>query len=247
VPPPGQLWELLLTVLFIVFSCGVLTFGNSYILEEEHVYMYMIGVLGFVLSVRLATSTLPRGINSFRYAPLVIPVASRLGELFVSGHGQDPSVRAHSAHHPAMFLFSLLAIIVCRWYLNNIEFTPARNHMIVDCISLVCLGQSWWEKRQPDPERHGFTGTRCAIAMVLFSLPVAIYQANLHQGQTAKHRTTSPGLGVVVIIKMLLLIMIVTGPSSATSVGLFSAQACAIFVISGMNGPVMVRHQSLML
>lgn len=246
-PPPGQIWELLLTLLFVVFSCGVLTFGNSYILEEDHVCMYMIGVLGFVLTFRLASATTNRLARAptnglFRYCTLIIPVASRLGELFVSGHGQDPSVRAHTVHHPAVFLSSVVALVVGRCYLKFIQFTPSQNHMIADCISLVCLGQSWWEKRQPDPERHGFTGTRCAIAMILIGLPVAIYQANLKQGQNVRERKTTPGTGVTVVIKLLLLILIVTGPSCATSVALFSAQAAAIFVISDMTGPSMVRH-----
>lgn len=236
-PPPGQVWELILTMLFVVFSCGILTFGNSYILEEEHVCMYMIAILGFVLSVRLASGAQSKPGSLQQYGPLIIPIASRLGELFVTGHGQDPSVRAHDAHHPAIFLSGIVALVAARWYLNHVHFTPSFAHMMVDCATLACLGQSWWEKRQPDPERHGFAGTRCAIALVLIGLLISLYQANLQQGQVVRPRNDTSGSGVAIIIKLMLLIMIVTGPSSASSMALFSAQASAIFVISRISGP----------
>lgn len=248
-PAPAQLWEILLTILFVIFSCGVLTFGNSYILEEEHVCMYMIGILGFVLTLRfVAAPTTTSGSQSTfvqRFAPLVIPVASRLGELFVSGHGQDPSVRAHNAHHPAFFLSSVLILAMARWHFFHGGITPSAQHMMVDCMSLICLGQSWWEKRHPDTERHGFGGTRCAIAMVLISLLLSIYQAIHAQKEATGKGKRTAGYAINVIIKLLLLIMIVTGPASATSMVLFSAQMTAIYIISGISGPTMVRFAYL--
>ena len=237
VPPPANIWELVLTLLFVVFSCGVLTFGNSYILEEEHISTFMIGVLSFVLTIRLA-STHHQQMTLCRYAPLIIPIASRVGELFVTGHGQDPSTRAHNVHHAAMFLSSVILLFVGRWYLFYTRITVAPSHMIVDCTTLLCLGQSWWEKRDPDTERHGFGGTRCAIVLVMASLLHALFRVAQTQSQQGKLGTqASPGDTMSIIIKILLLIMIVTGPSAATSVVLFSGQAAAMIVISKITGP----------
>jgi GPI ethanolamine phosphate transferase 3 subunit O len=261
IPSPGQSLEILLTLLFIVFSCGVLTFGNSYILEEEHTCMFMIGILGFVLAVRLgsAAKTNATSNNAQQWA-LIIPVASRLSELFVTGHGQDPSTRAHTAHHPIMFLSSIFLLMVGRWFLcsNVLPFTPSRHQMMTDIATLLCLGQSWWEKRHSDQERHGFWGARFAIAIVLLSFGVSIYQALLtvHERQHQQYQQSlkdkpqmttllPPGGAVTIIIKLLLLVMIVTGPSAATSALLFSAQAAAIFVISGIVGHSMVRWSCL--
>ncbi|CAB9512481.1 ethanolamine phosphate transferase 3 [Seminavis robusta] len=257
IPMPGQLWELLLTALFVVFFCGMLTFGNSYILEEEHVCMYMIGILGFVLAARSAAATQSNNATTSyvkRYAPLVIPVASRLGELFVTGHGQDPSTRAHTAHHPMMFLSSVVLLMAGRWYLcDGLQFTRSRQHMALDLATLAFLAQAWWEKRQPESDRHGFAGARCAIALVLLSLPWSIYQAltTVHERQNQQYQeqlrnkppttlSLPPGDAVTIIFKLLLLVMIVTGPSSATSALLFSAQAAAVFLLSGMTGPSMI-------
>jgi len=242
-PPPAKVWEYALTLLFVVFACGVLSFGNSYILEEEHIYMYMIGVLSSILTIRLAS--VPSQQSSFfrRYAPLMIPVASRIGELFVTGHGQDPSVRAHSAHHAAIFLSGLLALCFGRYYMFHSGTTPAMLHMAVDCIALACLAQSWWEKRHPDPDRHGFLAARCSIALVVLSLPLAIYEATRATQRSANQPTAKPasqrtrGDSICIIIKILILITIVTGPSAATSVLLFSIQAASISIISGIAGP----------
>ena len=239
VPPPANIWELVLTLLFVVFSCGVLTFGNSYILEEEHISMFMIGVLSFVLTIRLASMHQQTDLRC--YAPLLIPTASRLGELFVTGHGQDPSTRAHNVHHAAIFLSSVVLLFVGRWYLFHARITVALSHMIVDCVALLCLGQSWWEKRDPDTERHGFGGTRCAIVLVAVSLLHALFCVAQTQSYQAKggYQALS-GDTMAIIIKILVLIMIVTGPSAATSAVLFSGQAAAIILMSKMTGPSQV-------
>lgn len=239
-PPPAKLWELLLTLFFAVFSCGVLTFGNSYILEEKHIYMHMIGVLSLVLVIRLASTAISQPLLR-QYAPLIIPVASRMGELFVTGHGQDPSTRVHSAHHGAVFLSSIFLLIAGRYSMFKIQITSELWHMVVDCAAMLCLGQAWWEKRNPDPERHGFIAIRCSVVLILLSLPHGVYRTTQHRIQTTKERySTTSGDALAIIIKLLILVMIVTGPSSATSVVFFAAQAACIAVISSISGPAEV-------
>ena len=205
--------------------------------------MHMIGVLSFVLATRLASIPTPQQ-SVRRYSLLIVSVASRFGELFVTGHGQDPSTRAHNAHHAAIFLSSVFLLIMGRYYLFQSRITLASSQMVVDCVALLCLGQSWWEKRDPDSERHGFAGTRCAIALIGLSLPHAFFRTiQTQQQQTTKGRNNGmPGDALAVIIKILLLIMVVTGPSIATSVVLFSAQAAAISVISCITGPSEVSY-----
>jgi phosphatidylinositol glycan class O len=237
-PPISQGWELVLTVLFVVFHSGILTFGNSYILEEEHILMYMIAVLSIVLYLRLSITTAiatPTPIPTiYKYAPLIIPVASRIGELLISGHGQDPSVRMHSAHHAGAFLSSLFLLMLGRWYLYRVDITPSVPNTIADCCALLCLGQSWWEKRDIDPERHGFGGTRLAIAITIIGFLISICQAL--QGRKIAGNSRTVADSITIMIKMILLILIVTGPSSATSAALVSAQAAAVYLLSSMSG-----------
>lgn len=252
--PIAQLWEIGLTALFIVFECGVLTFGNSYILEEEHILMYMIGVLGFVVYIRLAYSTtimLKNYTTSdwwWLKLPLIIPFASRLGELFVSGHGMDPSVGVHNVHHPLIFLGSLTLLAVARFYMFRQWITLSFGHMLADCFSLLCLAYSWWEKRIQDANRTGFLGSRIAIAVFVTGFPISLYQMTRiqneklsQQQQTNQQITMVEKFAITSITKILIAIMIVTGPSSATSIVLYASQAWVVYWISKISPPRMVR------
>ena len=229
-PPLSQAWELVVTILFVIFQCGVLTFGNSYILEEEHILMYMIGVLGLILFLRLVITARSQQQSTTlkAYASLLIPMASRIGELYISGHGQDPSVRMHSAHHAGVFLSGTFLLAAGRWYLFRTHVIPSTNHMVADSVALLCLGQSWWEKRAFDHDRHGFDGTRLAIAITIVGLPISIRQAIKNH---RKSGMTTVADSLIIMIKVLWLVMIVTGPSSAPSALLFAIQASAIYVI----------------
>lgn len=243
----SQLWEVSLTVLFIVFQCGVLSFGNSYILEEDHILMYMIGVLSFVLYIRLASNTNTTHFSSKQSwiltLPLIIPCASRLGEIFVSGHGMDPSVGMHNVHRPIVFLGSLTVLSTARWYMFRQRVTPSFGHFVADCCSLLCLAYSWWEKRTSDPNRTGFFGCRFAISLFLLGFPISLYQMSRIQKQESESNQIKvlEKSALTSIAKVLIAIMIVTGPSSATSVVLYAAQAWVVYWISKIKAPRMVR------
>jgi hypothetical protein len=138
-------WNMLhlgVTVLFMVFTCGMLTFSNSYILAERQISMCCLAIacVGIAtqyltLAVRLTRQQQQqqRSVQSsasqgqaqaqtqqsccFEAAGLFLVVAmcSRAHDLLpVRGHGMDPTLRMHMAHTVPMFGLSLVALMVVR-------------------------------------------------------------------------------------------------------------------------------------
>lgn len=221
--PVSHYWEYGVAALFLLFQCGLKSFSNSYVLEEENAIMYFLTILSLLVGFRVKAhgTTLWRGI-------CFIPVASRLGELLVSGHGLDPSIRAHSAHHAVVFLTSLALMGSFRWFLYQRRIVLSKGHLFADCLALFLLGWGWLEKRRADPDRNGFWPIRIVLVLVLAGIPTSLVQAALRYSGTA----TSASDILTVVSKFLIAIMTVTGPSTATSVVLYLFQVSIIILLS---------------
>jgi len=227
-------WEFGLAILFMVFQCGLLTFSNSYILEEENTITFFLTIICFGIALRLRKTGVPSGMSSWAMV-LLIPVASRLSELYLSGHGLDPSIQLHLPHVPGVFLLSLFILGWIRWSLFRSRVTRSRIHVLVDCLCLVSLAESWCEKRSGDPALSGYTGCRAAIAMLVIGMTVSICQTLLAsqtiQGDKALI-SARRDLVVASIAKLLIAVMIVTGPSTASTLVLYALQMSILFVLS---------------
>jgi phosphatidylinositol glycan class O len=226
----AHLEELTLTTVIVFFLCGLLTFSNSYIYEEQGVIMYFLTILSLAVAWRLrndsVSTTLWRGV-------LLIPVASRLGELFVSGHGMDPSIRVHVSHSAIIFLMCLFILVSFRWCLYKSQATQSRLHALSDCIALALTAISWWEKRNLDQNRNGFLSCRIALGFLLgglfYSILQTVFETNAKSAEKAG-RLSHSGL-LTTLCKVLLSVLIVTGPSTAATLVLYTFQTCAIYFL----------------
>jgi phosphatidylinositol glycan class O len=242
----SQYWELITTMVFIIYLCGMLTFSNSYILEEENCIMYCLGVLSVIVALRLQSDPSVPSNTLWRNVAL-LPLASRLDELLVSGHGLDPSIRLHSAHTAPVFLTSLAVLGTFRWYLYRKGVTQSMAHAIADCVALACFGGSWWEKRDIDPERNGYWLSRVALALLMGGIPFSIVQA-LTRPRDPKIDTLSTtgqrltGDVITILAKVLINIMAVTGPSAATSLVFFTFQAVVVYCLAAITGGPLQVH-----
>ena len=146
--------ENILTLLFVIFHCGMLSFSNSYIAAEQQVVMFMMTILGGVIFVRMNLTEAGGSSQAETYAPLLLPILSRVGEVVVSGHGLDPSIRLHAAHSQWLFLPSLACLLAIRAKLfeavDKHHLIQARTitsspmlHASIDCLCLVLLALSW--------------------------------------------------------------------------------------------------------
>jgi hypothetical protein len=241
--PWAQYWEGGTALVFIVFQCGVLTFSNSYILEEEHIIMYFLAVLSLVVALRLRSDPVP---SALWWVVCLLPVASRLSELLVSGHGLDPSIRLHLGHNAAVFVLSLALLVGFRWFLFQQHFTASLLHAAADCTTLLCIAGSWLEKRDLDPERNGFLLCQIALVLLFTGIPLSIYPAlsrsieppkdNKHVGNRQAESDT-----LTVLCKVLIAIMLVTGSSGASSLVLYTLQASVIYTLSRISGSLKVH------
>eukprot|EP00536_Pseudo-nitzschia_multiseries_P007401 jgi/Psemu1/195627/e_gw1.175.80.1 len=249
--PRNQYIENGLCVTFVVFQSGVLSFSNSYIEAEQRIVMFMFQILGFALFVRMQGVTAGGNARAIPYIPFLVPILSRLGEAIVSGHGLDPSIRHHIAHNPIMFLASLVGLAILRisFYRSLLQKTKtAFVHTAIDCFILLCLSLSWVEKRDLDQTRNGYGAIRVAIALLLLCTPIGIVQAlpltKENFGEGTKGNSNDANVNrdgllartLAVVFKLLLAVMVVTGPSTATTALFFFFQAWMMYLLAGATG-----------
>jgi phosphatidylinositol glycan class O len=196
-----------LTLLFAIFTCGVLTFGNSYIEKEQSITVFSLSILCISISTRLSMKR-PHTVEP--WLPLLLPIVARLHELLITGHGLDISIPLHSANHPLAFLAGITLLGYLRTRLTRHEH---KFHVYIDLATLLFLIHSWWEKRQPDTERSGYASCRIALVLWVIGFLYAAY------GVLAKRRDK-----LLVTLKVCIGIMIVTGPPAAASLILFCVQ-----------------------
>jgi len=231
--PWSHLNEMALTMLLILFTCGLCTFSNSYILEEENSIMFALSVLSIAIALRIRTAN--RESMAWIAIPIV-PVLSRLAELFISGHGMDPSIPVHAAHHSGVFLTSLALIVLIRWTLFRYRLMDSVAHLVADLAALFFLALAWWEKRQPNQELNGYVYCRIEVVILSISLVVALAQG-MTRPSSPRNSSKSNLLRVeddllVVLFKLLVGVMTVTGPSSSTSMLFFMVQMSILYFLS---------------
>jgi phosphatidylinositol glycan class O len=229
-----QLWETIWTVVFMIYQCGLLTFSNSYILEEDKSITYCVAVISIVLTVRMLSDQYP-----LWSGVLFVPIACRIHEFFISGHGLDPSIRIHAAHNAALFLCSLIMLFAIRWVLYNKAVTSSLFHAVADGVALICLAGSWWEKRDVDPARTGYFLCKIALVILFIGIPCSAIQGYVNippVGDKSTNailiRTTILDSTLTVASKVLICIMAVTGPSTASSLVLYIGQIAALYFLS---------------
>ena len=239
--------ELTATISFMIFHCMMLTFSNSYIEHEKEIVGFFLSVLCLLLVCRRWVGTMK---SSLMYLPIVVAICSRANDIFVTGHGLDPSIRLHAAHHPAVFLSSLmvLAMLRIRWLESSSKkpsvdrrsgITPIPISIVIDIIVIVGLACTWWEKRSHDHSRTGFISARIALVAIivgsfqsiqsLFSKQKSLESNNLHRGV---HHQDSSIIVVekaqLAIFRALLFLVFVTGPAMASTAMLIVIQCAAL-------------------
>ena len=248
----NQLPEIGLSGLFVFFQCGMLSFSNSYIEAEQGIVMFMIAVIGMAIFIRMNGVTAGGNARIVPYIPLLIPLISRCAELVVSGHGMDPSLRLHLANSPWMFLPSLIGLMYYRAYFFKSIATKVRNgllHTATDCITLLILSVAWLEKRSPDDTRNGFSMTRAVIVVLIISVPLTILEAiapivghavsmvvpKNNTDRSTRHEVAL-ARALAVVAKLLIAMMVVTGPATGTTVLLISLQGWLLYILGGSTG-----------
>lgn len=268
--PVNQYIENALSAVFVFFQSGMLSFSNSYIESEQQIVMFMLGVLGLAIFVRMQGVTSGGNKKIVPYIPILVPFLSRIGESLISGHGQDPSLRLHLAHNAIVFLGSMSGLVVLRIMFARAFAKVSKSGMMhagVDCVILLFLAASWVEKRNLDQSRNGYKEARMAISLLLFFTPLAIAESLVPttqqspirkdkmeaekstgskfsdddcNGVTSVANPTSPDLVLVrtltVVFKLLISVMMVTGPSTAATVLIASLQGWMLYLLAGATG-----------
>ena len=243
--PREQVMEVVISAVFMLFYCVLLTFSNSYIDAEQHIGMFALAVICIAMCARMASAPSrpkngSKSLFAVRWLPLVIPLCSRLGELLISGHGLDPSIPIHAAHNAAVFLSSLSVLAIIRIYILR-EMRPVSiGHVCLDIVVLLLLALAWVEKRSSDTTRNGYLFCRMALVLVAIAIPLSIADASTSKKGGSIPQNISDSVSIL-LFRLLAAIMIVAGPSSASSVVLFMVQALVLQRLGEQAGRLQVR------
>jgi len=247
---PYRQLELLVAVIFMIFQCGVLTFGNSYIEHEREIVTFFLSILCLLIFRRwcFTTSTSSSSISRSGvvvYLPLIVALCSRINDVLVTGHGLDPSIRLHVAHNPSIFLSSLLVLIILRiqWLepsvIGSRNWTNISQSAFVDIVAIVCLAASWWEKRSFDHSRNGFLAARVAIVTVLLGLIASLFtlirQWMSYRGDQRCNTSWVEHIQLA-LFRVMLFLVVVTGPSSSSTAVLVILQCTALKLMMECSG-----------
>eukprot|EP00804_Cyclotella_cryptica_P025397 CCRYP_016515-RA/>CCRYP_016515-RA protein AED:0.20 eAED:0.20 QI:286/1/1/1/0.5/0.33/3/202/1032 len=247
--------ELAAAFIFMIFHCGILTFGNSYIENERDVVTFFLSSLCVLIFRRLYNVSnlghLPLR-DRTAYFPLVVAVCARANDVFVTGHGLDPSIRLHAAHHSLVFLSSLAALAFLRlawldgqWFTASTRNTSNSLSVGVDVIAITCLAMSWWEKRSRDHSRNGFYMARLAIMLTLMGLlhsayNIVLVRSKMEQASSingrGREKMNTVHLSQLALYRVMMFIVIVTGPSTALTGVLVMIQTAALCFMMESSG-----------
>jgi len=256
-----SLTECCVAFLLMMFQCALLTFSNSYIESEQSIIMFSLSILCVLLSARRGLlyvalsrhpgiirkkdarfSQMQNDLFDASWMLLFVPCCSRLGEIFVAGHGMDPSIRRYAAHNPLVFISSLAALSFLRIKVKSTQkkrFGLRFEFLlrdVCDLFQIVTLGLSWVEKRSSDVARNGYLMCRISIVLSLFCLAISI----LRPGVTWIHSQYA-----VIMFQYMSLLMALTGPSSGSSTVLFLLQIWALHRITKTIGLLEVHNMIL--
>jgi hypothetical protein len=247
--PRAQFMEIGLASVFGFFQIGMLSFSNSYIEAEQSIVMFMMAVIGVAVFIRMHGTKAGGNARVVPFVSLLVPCLSRLSESFVSGHGLDASIRLHPAHSLLMFLPALICLMVVR--IHAYRIFPSKEkislvHCAADCLFMILLGLSWIEKRNIDQSRHGFLWARGAVALLLMGVPLAIYDATASRNLSIKGKQQSVENAqdarlclektLAIVSKLLLALMLVTGPSTGSTIVVVVVQGWMLFILGGATG-----------
>ena len=211
--------EVTASLIFMVFHCGILTFGNSYIDNEREVIAFCLSVLCLMVFRRLFFATLVRERTVF--LPLIVAICARLNDLLATGHGLDPSIRLHVAHHSVVFVSSLIILAYLRF-----AWLSSSGSAAIDTIAIIFLAFSWWEKRLRDHSRNGFYYARIAIALAALGLSHSVYKILRNMRQRVPKDWQQ--LVQLALFRVMIFIVIFTGPSTASTGVLIFVQTAAL-------------------
>ena len=221
--------EILIALTFMIFQCGVLTFGNSYIENEREIVTFFLTILCLLVFRRWYF--LPTAVgNVSAYLPLVVALCSRLNDVFITGHGLDPSIRLHPAHHSVVFLSSLCVLVILRLlWLHPVTKIGNSGPLFaaIDILAIIFLAGSWWEKRSLDHSRNGFIMARFGMVAVFLGLA----HFSILVMRQWKMNASGRHLGDMVdhsLFRVLIFLMSVTGPSAASTAVLIVIQCAAL-------------------
>lgn len=244
--PREQYLELAISTTFMLFHCVILTFSNSYIDAEQRIVMFTLAVICITLCYRNATLSHDQKFGNKAAAPLTeswlplaVPLCSRVGELLVSGHGQDPSIPLHAAHCPAVFLSALAGLTIIRAHLSR----KSALRVGLDMAVLLLLALVWLEKRSSDTRRNGFMFCSMAMAVLMISIPLSVVDLISSREKSLGAQSVSHGISVL-LFRVLAAIMTVTGPSTASSALLFVIQAHVLHKMSERYGQIKVSRRT---
>ena len=263
----GSIILLVIAVVFIVFHTTILTFSNSYINAESEITTYFLGIMCLMTAIhsflsidttkKIRNNTLATIQWKALSLPILIIFSSRVHFILVKGHGQDPSLRVHLAHSRFVFLTSLLILAFIRTRMMSVQIKKSsvfsckqqkQLHLTTDSLTLVFLAYSWWEKRSIDPSRNGFISCTIAIFLIFFGLLLMVfgYHERMQKAQqmSSKRRRKNEGeenFHVLILFKVMLFTITVTGPSAATSAIIFIFQSWALQNLSDVMKETKVR------
>ncbi|EJK62907.1 hypothetical protein THAOC_16465 [Thalassiosira oceanica] len=165
--------------------------------------------------------------------PLAVAICARVNDVFVTGHGLDPSLRSHRAHHPAVFIPSMMALATIRrhWFAAT---RLKKGASLIDTVAIVCLTMCWWDKRAADHGRNGFMAARISMVAVLLGLAHSIYEILLDD---SSNKVRSLSLGrlnhfELLAFRLMVFLVIVTGPSAASTAVLIAVECAALKLMS---------------
>mmetsp|Transcript_17144 Transcript_17144/g.32680 ORF Transcript_17144/g.32680 Transcript_17144/m.32680 type:complete len:1070 (+) Transcript_17144:2-3211(+) len=244
--------EVAAAVLLMTFQCAILTFSNSYIEHEREVVTFSLSVLSLLILRRwyFAQSA---SVESPVYLPVLVAICSRLNDVFVTGHGLDPSIRLHPAHHSFAFMTSLVLLVYIRlqWigdrstqprYSFGITSTPISE--ITDVFAMFCLALTWWEKRSRDHSRNGYIIARAAIGFFFVGMVHSIFcilrDKNQSGGNVGNRSATRVKNTKLALFRGMMLLVMVTGPSCSSTAVLVLLQCASICKIMESFGSKVV-------
>ncbi|KAL7472762.1 hypothetical protein ACHAXS_013127 [Conticribra weissflogii] len=252
--------EIAAAVSFMTFQCAILTFSNSYIEHEREVVTFSLSVLCLLITRRwyfAAPADSPGGASVERsvYLPLSVAICSRLNDVFVSGHGLDPSIRLHPAHHSLAFLTSLALLlhIRLRWMVGgrsarsrlSFGITSIPISVVTDAFAMFFLACTWWEKRARDHSRNGFIVARAAMGFLFIGLVHSVFcifrDDQQSRGNVGNRSVTRINDTKLVLFQIMMLLVMVTGPSCASTAVLVLLQCASMCIMMESCGSKLVR------
>lgn len=250
-----QMIQVATVTVFIIFHCVLLTFSNSYINAEESITMLALAVLCTLPAIyRLIAQSSPRGeekpaiFDSTTHLLMLVAISSRVHSLLVSGHGLDTMLRLHATHDMSVFLPCLFILSIVRLrFSSKISLGKLFDvHLLMDLVAILCLAFSWWEKRDENEIRRGYLASGLSLCICVTGFVMLIYEICVDAVLTWKEQKRDASshkrkyrnvLHTVFLIlwKLLIFIVTVTGPSSVASSVLLVPQAWALCRLTAVS------------